>query len=123
MDDPDATAELLRALAHPLRLQILQAIRVAALSVGEIEEATGIGQPGLSQQLAVLRKAELVESQRTGKQVFYRVAAAPMHALGAFLRGMAGEGEHLLAERSERQQAVPASTTRGGAAGFARVLR
>ena len=35
-------------------------------SVGELETMTGIGQPGLSQQLAILRKAELVQTRRAG---------------------------------------------------------
>ncbi|WP_395329414.1 metalloregulator ArsR/SmtB family transcription factor [Novosphingobium sp. BL-8H] len=120
-DDLDAVAELLRALAHPLRLQILHAVRAAELSVGEIEEVTGIGQPGLSQQLAVLRKAELVTSQRTGKQVFYRVDGDRVRVLSGFLDGMAG----LAAGTSQPagHQAEPAPTTKGGAAGFARVLR
>ncbi len=117
--DFEATAELLRALAHPLRLQILHAVRAEQLSVGEIEEVTGIGQPGLSQQLAVLRKAELVATQRTGKQVFYRVDGARMRELGVFLDGIAQGG----VTAQERPAAEPVGTTKGGAAGFARVLR
>lgn len=119
-DDFDAIAELLRALGHPVRLQILRAVREAELSVGDIEEATGIGQPGLSQQLAVLRKAELVTSQRNGKQVFYRVDAARMGDLSRLMADMAGGAPtaHVPAP-----QAAPASPAKGGAAGFARVLR
>lgn len=120
-DDFDAIAELLRALAHPVRLQILRAVREAELSVGDIEEATGIGQPGLSQQLAVLRKAELVTSQRTGKQVFYRVDAARMGDLSCLMADMAGGAP--TANAPSLPQTAPASPTKGGAAGFARVLR
>ncbi|TCM18713.1 ArsR family transcriptional regulator [Novosphingobium sp. PhB165] len=121
----DATAELLRALAHPLRLQILNAVRAAELSVGEIEDVTGIGQPGLSQQLAVLRKAELVATRRTGKQVFYRVDGGHMAALAAFLAGMARDGvsTRVLSSAPTAALVEPVSTTKGGAAGFARVLR
>ncbi|WP_395392716.1 metalloregulator ArsR/SmtB family transcription factor [Novosphingobium sp. BL-8A] len=124
-DDLDATAELLRALAHPLRLQILYAVRAAELSVGEIEEVTGIGQPGLSQQLAVLRKAELVATQRTGKQVFYRVDGERMGALSAFLDGIAkaGTGSAQAGVAQVSRQVDVVSTSPGGAAGFARVLR
>ena len=42
--------------------------------VGEIEAATGIGQPALSQQLAELRRAELVKARRAAKQAHYRLA-------------------------------------------------
>lgn len=115
-------AELLRALAHPVRLQILNAVRAAELSVGEVEEVTGIGQPGLSQQLAVLRKAELVVAQRTGKQVFYRVDAERMQALARIL----GERMGCAAAVAGSSQSGPSEgpmAARGGAAGFARVLR
>ncbi|QDK34439.1 MULTISPECIES: ArsR/SmtB family transcription factor [Sphingomonadaceae] len=117
-------AELLRALAHPLRLQILDAVCEAELSVGEIEEVTGIGQPGLSQQLAVLRKAELVVTQRTGKQVFYRVDGERMQALAHYLGGrLGGAGPALPAGGDSAVAGETAVTVRGGAAGFARVLR
>ena len=65
--------EALKALAHPSRLQILCTLGSDRLSVGEIENATGITQPALSQQLRVLRDADLVEAKREAKQVFYCV--------------------------------------------------
>ena len=65
--------EALKALAHPSRLQILCTLGSQRLAVSEIEQATGITQPALSQQLRVLRDAELVEAEREAKQVFYCV--------------------------------------------------
>jgi DNA-binding transcriptional ArsR family regulator len=117
----EATAELLRALAHPVRLQILHAVRERPLAVGEIEEATGIGQPGLSQQLSVLRKAELVLSQRNGKQVFYRVDGARMAEIAQTLMALGGgAGAGGTAPPSAPSQGV---APQGGAARFARVFR
>lgn len=66
-----ATIEGLKAIAHPLRFQILQTLKQGELNVGEIEQASGIGQPALSQQLGVLRKAGLVETRKEAKLVFY----------------------------------------------------
>jgi DNA-binding transcriptional ArsR family regulator len=43
-------------------------------SVGEIEAASGVCQPALSQQLADLRKGEAVEARRQSRQVYYRLA-------------------------------------------------
>jgi DNA-binding transcriptional ArsR family regulator len=43
-------------------------------NVSEIAEATGIGQPALSQQLAELRRAELVCTRKAAKQVWYTLA-------------------------------------------------
>ncbi|MWV27169.1 ArsR/SmtB family transcription factor [Aurantiacibacter rhizosphaerae] len=67
----DMLLEALKALAHPSRLRILQAIAGGECNVGEIEEATGVAQPTLSQQLAILRKAGLVQTRRQAKLVYY----------------------------------------------------
>lgn len=66
--------EALKALAHPLRWRMLSALTAGERNVGELEAATGIGQPGLSQQLGVLRKAGLVETRKEAKLVFYSLA-------------------------------------------------
>ena len=59
MNDDDLVAAL-KAVAHPVRLRILQTLSGAERNVGEIDDAAEIGQPTLSQQLAVLRGAGLV---------------------------------------------------------------
>ncbi|MGB7374113.1 ArsR/SmtB family transcription factor [Pontixanthobacter sp.] len=63
--------ELLKAMGHPIRYRILEALRGAELNVGEIEAKAGITQPSLSQQLAVLRNCGLVGTRRDGKLVIY----------------------------------------------------
>ena len=63
--------EELKAIAHPLRLRILEVLREGERNVGEIEEVAQIGQPALSQQLGVLRKAGLVETRKEAKLVYY----------------------------------------------------
>ena len=114
--DLDASAELLRALAHQVRLSLLRALVDGERSVGEIEHATGVGQPGLSQQLGVLRKADLVETRRDAKQVFYRINHDRMAQVSALLDAFAGT------VAVAREDAV-ASRMRsgGGAAMFARI--
>lgn len=70
-----ALIETLKALAHPLRWRILTALATAGeRNVGEIEQVTRIGQPALSQQLGVLRKAGLVTTRKDAKLVFYALA-------------------------------------------------
>ncbi len=68
-----APIELIKAIAHPLRYEILHCVAQGERNVGEIEAATGIGQPTLSQQLSVLRNAGLVSARREAKLVFYAV--------------------------------------------------
>jgi DNA-binding transcriptional ArsR family regulator len=78
---PDASIEGLKALAHPLRYRILEILSAGERNVGEIEEDSGIGQPGLSQQLAVLRGAGLVRSRREAKLVYYELDAEVLTVL------------------------------------------
>lgn len=67
-------AETLKVYARPQRLMILSRLLDGECTVSKIAEATGIGQPALSQQLAELRRAELVQGRRSAKQVYYRLA-------------------------------------------------
>lgn len=87
--DFEAEAEVLRAIAHATRLALLHALIGGERSVGEIEAATGVGQPALSQQLAVLRKADLVETRRDAKQVFYRISVARIASVRALIDALA----------------------------------
>lgn len=75
-ESADATALLLRSLAHPDRLLLLCQLSQEELCVSDLEERLGIYQPSLSQQLGVLRREGLVATRRQGKHVFYRVADA-----------------------------------------------
>ena len=70
----DIAAERLKIYAQPQRLMILSRLLGGEYTVSEIEEATGIGQPALSQQLAELRRAEIVRTRKASKQVYYRLA-------------------------------------------------
>ena len=96
MDDDDLI-EALKALAHPLRWRIMTALIAGERNVGEIEATTGIGQPGLSQQLGVLRKAGVVETRKEAKLVFYAVATAQVREALARLAALA-PGTHGAAE-------------------------
>jgi DNA-binding transcriptional ArsR family regulator len=85
----EAAAELLKALAHATRLAILRALGDGERSVGDLERMSGVGQPALSQQLAVLRSAALVETRRESRQVFYRLNRARLRDVSALLAGLA----------------------------------
>lgn len=67
----DAITEKLRIYAQPQRLMILSYLLQGEKTVSDIDAATGIGQPALSQQLAELRRAEVVKTRRVAKQVYY----------------------------------------------------
>ena len=69
----DELVGVLKALAHPVRLRIMKVLSGTERNVGEIDDAAGIGQPTLSQQLAVLRKTGLVKTRKEAKLVYYRI--------------------------------------------------
>lgn len=85
----DQLLEALKAIAHPSRLRILQALAKGEANVGEIEDATEIGQPALSQQLAILRKAGLVETRRQAKLVYYTLDVQAIGTVTAALADLA----------------------------------
>jgi DNA-binding transcriptional ArsR family regulator len=74
MDAYRYQARVLRALAHPVRLQILDALARQPACVGELETMTGRRQSYVSQQLSILRAAGLVCCEKQGLQVCYRLA-------------------------------------------------
>ncbi|RXZ30944.1 ArsR family transcriptional regulator [Oxalobacteraceae bacterium CAVE-383] len=70
----ESVAVVLRALSNSSRLRITLALLHAELSVATLEESLEIKQPNLSQQLAELRKAGILEARRSAKSVFYSIA-------------------------------------------------
>ncbi|MDR0702767.1 MAG: metalloregulator ArsR/SmtB family transcription factor [Azoarcus sp.] len=72
----DSACALLKALANTDRLMLLCSMGAERRNVGELEAATGIRQPSLSQQLAVLRQEGVVTSEKEGKYVYYRLSNA-----------------------------------------------
>jgi ArsR family transcriptional regulator len=67
-------ANVLRTLASPRRVEILHALATGPTEVGRLAESLGVNQPNVSQHLAVLRSAGLVEAERDGREVRYRLA-------------------------------------------------
>ena len=64
-------ADLLRALANAHRLAVLDHLAAGERSVGELERLVGIGQSALSQHLARLRRARMVQTRRGGRWIVY----------------------------------------------------
>ncbi len=114
-------AEKLRVYAQPQRLMILSCLLRGGRNVGEISEATGIEQPALSQQLAELRRADLVTTQKEAKQVRYSLADEAVKLCVRNMEAIFGGIGDVMPVAAEPLQA---STQRRvtGAAGFAKVL-
>lgn len=67
-------ADVLKTLAHPRRLQILHRLADGPTEVGALAATLGVSQPNVSQHLAVLRATGIVEWERDGREVRYRLA-------------------------------------------------
>ena len=66
-------AAFFRALAHPLRIRLLELLVKGDRSVQELQEALGLEQPVVSQQLAVLRANNIVAGRKEGVSVRYGI--------------------------------------------------
>lgn len=81
------TTLALKALGEPRRLEILQLLRKGPRSVVEIAEQVDVTQQAVSQHLAVLDRAGLVEGRRAGTRSVYAVRPEGFAPVEAFVRG------------------------------------
>ena len=77
----DAAAELLRSVGNAQRLLILCELVGGETGVGALQKRLALSQSALSQHLAVLREAGLVQVRREGVQAFYALADGPVRPL------------------------------------------
>jgi ArsR family transcriptional regulator len=83
--DLAAMDRLLKALADPTRLRILALLHQDEICVCDIHDSLRIGQPKASRHLAYLRRAGIVEAEKRGLWVYYRVAPQRDPAIQALL--------------------------------------
>ena len=96
-----------KALGDEGRLSLLSVLQRGEKSVGELAEATGRSQPNVSQHLASLLHAGLVEARRDGTRAFYRIADPTV------LRICDAVCDSLVARaREEKRQAIEARRRR-----------
>jgi DNA-binding transcriptional ArsR family regulator len=81
MDVFESQAKLFKALTHPVRLAILQILREGEQCVCHIEGLLNCRQAYISQQLAVLREAGLLQVRREGWNVYYQVVQPEVYTL------------------------------------------
>ena len=81
-----AKAEFFKALGHPARIRVLELLSEREHSVSEMLPEVGIEPAHLSQQLAVLRKMNLVVTRKEGSTVFYSLVSPQVAELLAVAR-------------------------------------
>lgn len=118
----DAASEKLKAFAQPQRLMVLSLLLARGeQSVSAIDEATAIGQPALSQQLAELRKAGMVQTRRQAKQIYYSLADDATELCARSIEAVFGASDPRLILREPEAQASKEISP--GAAGFAQMVK
>jgi ArsR family transcriptional regulator len=98
----EVKAEFFKTLAHPARIRVIELLRDGERSVGELVPDVGLEPSHLSQQLAVLRRGNVVTARKEGSSVFYSVTDRRIFALleeaKLILTGSLTETRDLLAE-------------------------
>jgi DNA-binding transcriptional ArsR family regulator len=120
----DIAADKLKIYAQPQRLMILSYLLRGERTVSDIDAATGIGQPALSQKLAELRRNDLVTTRRASTQIWYSLADDKVALCVRCMEAILDDGygvEALLSNAiPDQPNAMPA--IRAGSAGFVRII-
>lgn len=77
--------EFFQALSNPYRREIIKLLRWKNMSAGEIVEQFDIAQPTISRHLDVLRKAEIVTSERKGNQIIYSLNLSAIQEMFVYM--------------------------------------
>ena len=94
MTDYDSQADLFQILSHPVRLQILDELRKRQACVCHLQAVTGRPQAYVSQQLRILREANLVVDEKDGQNVYYRLTSSLTSDLLTETLGQPGKPSH-----------------------------
>ena len=81
-------AAVLKTLASPRRLELIHVLAGGPAEVGRLAEAIGASQPNVSQHLAIMRNAGIVEAERSGREVRYRLADPDVTVACGIMRGV-----------------------------------
>jgi ArsR family transcriptional regulator len=81
-------AEVLKTLSNPRRLEIIHLLADGPREVSRLAEEMGISQPNVSQHLALMRSAGVVEAERDGREVRYRLSDPEIICACETMRGV-----------------------------------
>jgi ArsR family transcriptional regulator len=85
----DQARLLLRAMADPLRLQVIEALGGGERCVCDLTGELGLAQSKLSFHLKVLREAGLIQAREQGRWIYYRLRSEALQDLQHWLAGLA----------------------------------
>lgn len=86
-----ALQDTLKALADPIRRQILDLLKSGRLSAGEIGSHFDITGAAISRHLSVLKEADLIRDTREGKYIYYELNASVLEEILLWISTLKGE--------------------------------
>ncbi len=90
--------QTLKALADPIRREILNMLKKGRLPAGEIAEHFSVSAPSISRHLSVLKDADLIRDTREGKFIYYEINTTVLEETMLWIADLKGEGD-----RAERE--------------------
>lgn len=87
--------QTLKALADPIRREILNLLKKGRMPAGEITAHFSVSAPAISRHLSVLKEADLVRDDRRGKFIFYELNASVLEEILLWLTRLKGDGQHV----------------------------
>ena len=81
----------LKALADPIRREILNLLKSGKMSAGEITEHFDVTAASISRHLSVLKEAELIRDRRDGKFIIYELNASVLEEIMLWITDLKGE--------------------------------
>ena len=89
-----ALQHTLKALADPIRREILQMLRPGPLSAGEISSHFPVTDASISRHLSVLKEADLIRDTRDGKFIYYELNTSVLEEIMLWISGLKGVDAH-----------------------------
>ncbi|WP_394693187.1 metalloregulator ArsR/SmtB family transcription factor [Hyphobacterium sp.] len=86
-------SDVFKALAHPVRRQVLAKLRDGPMSAGDLAEAFPVSKPTMSGHFTALKEAGLILAERHGTTIRYRLNAGAAEEAIALLMGLIGSKE------------------------------
>jgi DNA-binding transcriptional ArsR family regulator len=85
--DYESLGEMLKALAHPARLRIVEGLLKDECNVGQIQKRLGLPQSTISQHLRILKSVGIIRGRKEGTRTCYRVIDTRARKVVSLLRG------------------------------------
>lgn len=86
--------QTLKALADPIRREILNMLKAGRMSAGEITDHFPVTGASISRHLSVLKDADLVRDTREGQFIFYELNASVLEEMLLWVKDLKGDQEH-----------------------------